>query len=143
MPFILSVIASIFLLAAIYWTVECIYKNILHGDDSSVDGYFDYWVNGEDFVGPFIIVSIVAFCIAMIKFLFFGIGISWGVKRRLSFMEEECFLIYSAIVLAIVPIFVFSGVYSKGYGTECISLEVEDSLIKGSEMNNAEVKRVN
>ena len=50
------------------------------------------------------------------------------------------FLIYLAIVLAIFPIFVFSGVYSKGYGTECISLEVEDSVIKGSGMNNAEGK---
>jgi hypothetical protein len=39
-------------------------------DDSPVDGYFDYWVNGEDFVRPFIIVSIAAFCIAMIKFFF-------------------------------------------------------------------------
>lgn len=41
------------------------------------------------------------------------------------------FLIYSAIVLAIFPIFVFSGVYSKGYGTDCMYLIIkEDSAEK-------------
>ena len=35
---IICVITSILLLAAIYFTVVCIYKNILHGDVSPVDG---------------------------------------------------------------------------------------------------------
>jgi len=135
---ILCVITSIFLLAAIYFTVVCIYKNILHGDDSPVDGYFDYWVMG-DFVGPFIIVSIVAFCIAMRKF-FFGDRHKLGGKKEVGLYGRRVFLKYSAIVLAILPLFVFLGVYSKGYGAECISLEVEGSVIKGSEMNNAEGK---
>lgn len=73
-------------------TVVFIYNNILYMDDSPVDGYFDYWVNGEDFVRPFIIVSIAAFCIAMIKFFFWDRHkLGGGVKRRLAFMEEECF----------------------------------------------------
>jgi len=131
---IFCVIASIFLFAAICWIVVCIYKNILHGDDSPVDGYFDYWVI-KDFVGPFIIFSTAGYCIAMIK---------WG-RHKLGGKKEvglyrRVFLIFPAIFLAISSFFVFSGVYSKGYGTECISLEVEDSLIKGSEMNNAEGK---
>ncbi|RUP74740.1 hypothetical protein D8M23_04645 [Rothia sp. HSID18067] len=136
---IFCVIASIFLLAAIYLTVVFIYKNILYMDDSPVDGYFDYWVNGEDFVRPFIIVSIAAFCIAMIKFFFWDRH-KLGGKKEVGLYGRRVFLIYLAIVLAIFPIFVFSGVYSKGYGTECISLEVEDSVIKGSGMNNAEGK---
>lgn len=134
---IFCVITSIFLLAAICLTVVCIYKNILHGDDSPVDGYFDYWVM-EDFVGPFIIFSIAAYCIAMRKFFFWDRH-KLGGKKEVG-LYRRVFLKYLAIVLAILSIFVFSGVYSKGYGAECISLEVEDSVIKGSEMNNAEGK---
>ncbi len=135
---IFCVTISIFLLAAICLTVVFIYKNILHGDDSPVDGYFDYWVM-EDLVGPFIIFSIAAFCIATRKF-FFGDRHKLGGKKEVGLYGRRVFLKYSAIVLAILPFFVFSGVYSKGYGTECISLEVEGSVIKGSEMSNAEGK---
>ena len=127
---IVCVIASIFLLAAICLTVVCIYNNILHGDDSSVDGYFYYWVNGEDFVRPFIIVSIAAFCIAMIKFFFWDRH-KLGGKKEVGLYGRRMFLIYLTIVLAIFPIFVFSGVYSKGYGTDCMYLIVkEDSAEK-------------
>ena len=122
---IFCVIASIFLLASIYVTVVFIYKNILHGDDSSVDGYFYYWVNGEDFAGPFIIVSIAAFCIAMIKFFFWDRH-KLGGKKEVGLYGRRVFLIYSAIVLAIAPIFVFSGVYSKGYGTDCMYLIIKE-----------------
>lgn len=133
---IVCVIASFLLLAAICLTVVFIYKNILHGDDSPVDRYFDYWVI-EDFVGPFIIVSIAAYCIAMIK-IFFWDRHKLGGKKEVG-LYGRVFLICSPIAI-LLSFFVFSGVYSKGYGAECISLEVEDSLIKGSEMNNAEGK---
>lgn len=126
---IFCVIASIFLLASIYVTVVFIYKNILHGDDSSVDGYFYYWVNGEDFAGPFIIVSIAAFCIAMIKFFFWDRH-KLGGKKEVGLYGRRVFLIYSAIVLAIAPIFVFSGVYSKGYGTDCMYLIIKEDSSK-------------
>lgn len=125
---IFCVITSIFLLAVIGLTVVCIYKNILHGDDSPVDGYFYYWVM-EDFVGPFIIVSIAAFCIAMIKFFFWDRH-KLGGKKEVG-LYRGVFLICSAIFLAILSIFVFSGVYSKGYGTDCMYLIIkEDSAEK-------------
>lgn len=125
---IFCVITSISLLAAICLTVVCIYKNILHGDDSPVDGYFDYWVM-KDFVGPFIIVSIAAYCIAMIKFFFWGRH-KLGGKKEVG-LYRRVFLICLAIFLAILSIFVFSGVYSKGYGTDCMYLIIkEDSAEK-------------
>lgn len=125
-PYIFGVIASIILFAVIYWTIVFIRKNILYMDDISVDGYFYYWVKGEDFVGPFIIVSIAAFCIAM----------RWdrrklGGKKEAGLYGRRMFLIYSAIFLAIFPILVFSGAYSKGYGTDCMYLIIkEDSAEK-------------
>jgi hypothetical protein len=124
---------------AIIYNMVIVCVSIFYMDDSSVDGYFDYWVKGENFAIPFIVVSFMAFVIAMIKFF------SWDrykleSKEEVDIYIKRVFLIYSAIVLAIFPIFVFSSVYSKGYGAECISLEVEGSVIKGSEMNNAEGK---
>lgn len=109
---------------AIIYNMVIVCVSIFYMDDSSVDGYFDYWVKGENFAIPFIVVSVMAFVIAMIKFF------SWDrykleSKEEVDLYIKRVFLIYSAIVLAIFPIFVFSSVYSKGYGTDCMYLIIK------------------
>lgn len=109
---------------AIIYNMVIVCVSIFYMDDSSVDGYFDYWVKGENFAIPFIVVSVMAFVIAMIKFF------SWDrykleSKEEVDIYIKRVFLIYSAIVLAIFPIFVFSSVYSKGYGTDCMYLIIK------------------
>ncbi|WP_279798405.1 hypothetical protein [Rothia aeria] len=109
---------------AIICNMVIVCVSIFYMDDSSVDGYFDYWVKGENFAIPFIVVSVMAFVIAMIKFF------SWDrykleSKEEVDLYIKRVFLIYSAIVLAIFPIFVFSSVYSKGYGTDCMYLIIK------------------
>lgn len=56
-------------------------------------------------------------------------------KRRVNII-----LSISLVFGMIVSLSSFNYIYSRGYGTECISLEVEDGVINDSEMNNAEGK---
>ena len=98
----------------------------------SSDESFNYWIKPENIIPQIIVMCILP----VIPILFF-------VKYR----EDTHKVLFYRIILwvvifsvSVVPFSMFSGAYSKGYGTECISLEVEDSVIKGSGMNNAEGK---
>ena len=110
----------------------CTFLNSESANNFSFDESFNYWIKPENIIPQLIVICILS----VIPILFF-------VKYR---EDSHKVLLYRIILwavifsISVVPFSMFSGAYSKGYGTECISLEVEDSVIKASEMNNAEGK---
>lgn len=110
----------------------CTFLNSESANNFSFDESFNYWIKPENIIPQLIVMCILS----VIPILFF-------VKYR---EDSHKVLLYRIILwavifsISVVPFSMFSGAYSKGYGTECISLEVENSVIKGSEMNNAEGK---
>ncbi len=93
---------------------------------------FVYWIESENILPQLIII----FILLIIPILFF-------VKyqedsRKLSIYR---IVLWVAILsISVVPFSMFGGVYSKGYGTECVSLETEDNMIVDSsaKMGNGE-----
>ena len=98
----------------------------------SFDGSFVYWIEPGN-----IIPHLAVMCILLVIPILFFVIYREGSHKALLYRIILWGVIFS---ISVVPFFMFNTAYSKGYGTECISLEVEDSLIKGSEMNNAEGK---
>ena len=98
----------------------------------SFDGSFGYWIEPGN-----IIPHLIVMCILLVILIIFFVKYRKGSHKVLLYRIILWAVIFS---ISVVPFSMFSGAYSKGYGTECISLEVEDSVIKGSEMNNAEGK---
>ena len=78
---------------------------------------FVYWIESENILPQLIII----FILLIIPILFF-------VKyqedsRKLSIYR---IVLWVAILsISVVPFSMFGGVYSKGYGTECVSLETD------------------
>ena len=110
----------------------CTFLNSDSANNFSFDQSFDDWIKPENIIPQLIVM----FILPVIPILFF-----------LKYREDSHKVLFYRIILwvvifsiSVVPFSMFSGAYSKGYGTECISLDLEDSMIKVSEMNNAEGK---
>lgn len=114
------------ILAVVYiWMIAFIFTNIFYMENFSMDGYFDYWSKGKNIFMPLFVVSAMVLIGAFIKFLFVDKSALISEKDILSYIKKTLFICL-IIVLMIFPFFVFTDVYSKGYGTECIYLKVEE-----------------
>lgn len=119
-------------IVALFIYIIYTFLNSIPANNFSFDGSFAYWIEPENIIPQLIVMCIFS----VIPILFF-----------VKYQEDSHKVLFYRIILwavifsiSVVPFFMFNTAYSKGYGTECVSLEVEDSLIKGSEMNNAEGK---
>ena len=114
------------ILAVVYiWMIAFIFTNIFYMENFSMDGYFDYWSKGKNIFMPLFVVSAMVLIGAFIKFIFVDKSALISEKDILSYIKKTLFICL-IIVLMIFPFFVFTDVYSKGYGTECIYLKVEE-----------------
>lgn len=110
----------------------CTFLNSDSVNNFSFDESFVYWIEPENIIPHLIVMCILP----VIPIIFF-------VKNH---KDSHKVLLYRIILwaaifsISVVPFFMFSGAYSKGYGTECVSLETEDNMIVESsvKMGNGE-----
>jgi len=120
------IIASIILVLLGWLVFFVIIKLIFRSYDFTYTTDYDYWFFGifeTFFFAPIFFSMTVLFVWHKVKYR----------KRKVNII-----LSISLVFAIIVSLSSFNYIYSRGYGTECISLEVEDGVIKDLEMNNAE-----
>ena len=123
---IFSGIVLFLILVVLYiWAVAFIFTNVFHMENFSMDGYFDYWSRAKNIFMPLFVCSVLVLIGAFMKFLFIDKTALISEKNILSYIKKTL-LICLIIVLIIFPFFVFTDVYSKGYGTECVYLKVKE-----------------
>lgn len=93
---------------------------------------FVYWTESGNILPQLIII----FILLIIPILFF-------VKYQEDSHKLSIYriILWVAILsISVVPFSMFGGAYSKGYGTECVSLETEDNMIveSSAKMGNGE-----
>ena len=120
------IIASIILVLLGWLVFFVIIKLIFRSYDFTYTTDYDYWIFG----------NYETFFIAAILFSMTVLFVWHKVKYRKR--KVNIILSISLVFAIIVSLSSFNYIYSRGYGTECISLEVEDGVIKDLEMNNAE-----
>lgn len=133
--FLYSCICGALLVSTFLYLAGKIIYEVLNSDLASkfeLNDSFIYWVEPENIILQLIII----FILLVILTVFF-------LKYR---EDSHKVLIYRIILwvvifsILIVPFFMFNTAYSKGYGTECFSLETEDNMIVESsvKMGNGE-----
>ena len=98
----------------------------------SFDESFNYWIKPEN-----IIPQIIVMCILPVIPILFFVKYRQDTHKVLFYRIILWVVIFS---VSVVPFFMFNTAYSKGYGTECVSLETEDNMIVESsvKMGNGE-----
>lgn len=120
-------IVLFFIILGVYlWLIVDILKRIFYMNYFSVDEYFEYWME-EDLHKLFLVICAMVLIGACIT-------IYLEYKGKLTGKKEDIISsvkIISSMVLIVFIVFsffTFTGVYSKGYGTDCMYLNIsEDS----------------
>ena len=120
-------IVLFFIILGIYlWLIVNIRKRIFYMNYFSVDKYFEYWIE-EDIYKLFLVICAMALIGACITNYLEYKGKLTGKKEDIiSFAKTISSMVL--IVFIVFSFFTFTGVYSKGYGTDCMYLNIsEDS----------------
>ena len=98
------------------------------------DKSFDYWIEPGNVITPILFTMVITFILHII-FIFFILN--WKIIQKVLTYKIVLWVVIFFVSLS--PFFMFSGAYSKGYGTECISLETEDNMIVGPSVGTGNV----
>lgn len=95
---------------------------------------FGYWIEPENIIPQIIFVFIL---------IWFAILAIFFIRYRENSNDALIYRIILRVFISFVllsPFFMFGSAYSKGYGTECVSLESEDNMIveSSARMGNEE-----
>jgi len=95
---------------------------------------FGYWIEPENIIPQIIFVFIL---------IWFAILAIFFIRYRENSNDALIYRIILRVFISFVllsPFFMFGSAYSKGYGTECVSLEAEDNMIveSSARMGNEE-----
>ena len=116
-------IVLFFIILGIYlWLIVNIRKRIFYMNYFSVDKYFEYWIE-EDIYKLFLVICAMALIGACITNYLEYKGKLTGKKEDIiSFAKTISSMVL--IVFIVFSFFTFTGVYSKGYGTDCMYLHI-------------------
>jgi len=112
-------------------------RMVLNSDPANnfyFDKSFDYWIEPGNVITPILFTMVVTFILHII-FIFFILP--WEIVQNV--LNYKIVLWVVIFFVSLSPFFMFSGAYSKGYGTECISLETEDNMIVGPSVGTGNV----
>lgn len=130
--FLYSCICGILLFSAFLYLAGKIIYEVLNSDLASkfeLNDSFAYWVEPENVIPQIVAIFIVILLAFSIMFF-----INFRGNRNNTLAHRRILWIV-IFLISLSPFFMFTHAYSKGYGTECVSLETEDNMIVESSVN--------
>lgn len=123
-----GIILIFFILAVFMWIIEFfsfrwIGRRVFKVTSGEVDPSLSSWIKEDDAAFLFTFIILVL-CLVFISYREIGYTYK-DVSRNYRDMQKIVLILTLAFSI-FFPFYMFNGIYSKGYGTECIYIKVEE-----------------